>query len=372
MPLRVLIVPDKFKGTLTAAAAAKAIARGWRKVRPGDLLELMPMSDGGDGFGEVTRSLLRAKRQAVRTVDAAHRARRCVWWWAQADRTAVIESARMVGLAMLPAGRFHPFDLDTLGLAAGIRAAARKGARRCLLGLGGSATCDGGFGLARGLGWEFLDANGRRIERWTSLDKLSRLHPPLRPRWFGQTMVAVDVRNTLLGRQGTARIYGPQKGLRREDFALTERCLARLAVVVHEQIGLDYANEPGSGSAGGLGFALAAFMGAKLEPGFDLFARLADLQQRLRQADLVITGEGSIDGSSFMGKGAGQILARCRRLRIRCIGLAGIVACPAHARGQFAQLHALTELASIQEAKAKPSYWLQRLAERAAWAAGQS
>jgi len=178
MPLRVLIIPDKFKGTLTAQAAAEAIARGWRGARPGDTLDLLPMSDGGDGFGEVTGSLLRAKRQVVTTVDATHRPCRSLWWWKPEDETAVIESARVIGLAMLPDGRFHPFDLDTFGLGAVVRAAARKGARRCLVGIGGSATNDGGFGLARALGWEFLDDNGHRIERWTGLDKLARvLHP---------------------------------------------------------------------------------------------------------------------------------------------------------------------------------------------------
>jgi glycerate kinase len=197
MSLRVLIVPDKFKGTLTAQAAAEAIARGWRKARPMDMLDLLPMSDGGDGFGEVASSLLGAERQAVRTVDAAHRPCLARWWWQSATATAVIESAGVAGLAMLPAGRFHPFDLDTSGLAAVVRAAAWKGARRCLFGLGGSATCDAGFGLARALGWSFLDGNGRPIERWNNLDKLSRLHAPPRLRWFDETVVAVDVRNSV-------------------------------------------------------------------------------------------------------------------------------------------------------------------------------
>jgi glycerate 2-kinase len=371
MSLRVLIVPDKFKGTLTAQAAAEAIALGWRKARPKDVLDLLPMSDGGDGFGEVTSSLLRAKPQAVRTVDAAHRPCLSKWWWQSTTATAVIESAQVAGLAMLPAGRFHPFDLDTSGLAAVVRAAARKGARRCLFGLGGSATCDAGFGLARSLGWEFLDGNGRPIKRWNSLDKVSRLHAPPRLRWFDETVVAVDVRNTLLGRQGTTRIYGPQKGLRPKDFALTERCLARLAKVVRQQFGHDYAKEPGSGSAGGLGFGLLAFMGARLEPGFELLAHLANLQKRLRAADLVITGEGAIDASSFMGKGAGRITALCRKLRIPCIGLSGVVVCPADASRHFAHVHALTELTTLRQAKARPAYWLQRLALRVAQATGQ-
>jgi glycerate kinase len=366
MPLRVLIIPDKFKGTLTAQTAAEAIARGWGKTRPADILHLLPMSDGGDGFGEVISSLLQAKRQTVRTMDAAHRPHRSIWWWEPGSRTAIIESAQVVGLAMLPAGRFHPFELDTSGLAGMVRAAARKGARRCLIGLGGSATCDAGFGLARALGWGFLDANGRPIERWTSLDRLKRIQVPSHLRWFDETVVAVDVQNRLLGRAGTTRIYGPQKGLRPQDFALTERCLGRLARVVRQQFGQDFARLPGSGSAGGLGFGLQAFLGARLEPGFDLFARLAALEQRLREADLVITGEGAIDHSSFMGKGAGQIARRCRQLQIPCFGLSGVLACPDQARRHFIQVGALTDLTTVRQAMTRPAYWLGRLAKHVA------
>ena len=137
MPLRVLIIPDKFKGTLTARAAAEAIARGWRKARAHDCLDLLPMSDGGDGFGEVTSALLKARSQRVKTVDAAHRPCVARWWWEPRTRTAIIESAAVIGLAMLPPKRFHPFQLDTLGLGAVVRAAAKKGARRCLMGIGG-------------------------------------------------------------------------------------------------------------------------------------------------------------------------------------------------------------------------------------------
>ena len=146
MPLNVLIVPDKFKGTLTAAAAAQAIARGWRRARPKDQLELLPMSDGGDGFGEVISQLLHARAQSIKTVDAAHRPCKAAWWWEPESRFAVVESAKVVGLAMLPPRAFHPFQLDTFGLGAVLRAAQSRGARQILIGIGGSATNDGGFG----------------------------------------------------------------------------------------------------------------------------------------------------------------------------------------------------------------------------------
>ena len=207
---------------------------------------------------------------------------------------------------------------------------------------------------------------GGHIEQWTGLDRLKRIRAAPRRTWFEQTVVAVDVQNSLLGRRGTTRIYGPQKGLRPVDFAQTERCLRRLARTVGEQFGQSLADGPGAGSAGGLGFGLRAFLGAKLEPGFALFARLAALERHLRRADLVITGEGAIDRSSFMGKGAGQIVQRCRELGIPCFALAGVLACRPNDRGQFTGAHALTDLVSVREAKARPAYWLERLAEQVA------
>jgi glycerate kinase len=361
MPLHVLIIPDKFKGTLTARAAAEAIARGWRRARPQDVLELLPMSDGGDGFGEVLGPALGAKVQKVSAIDAAHRPCVVEWWWEPKTKTAIFESAKVVGLAMLPPGQFHPFELDSFGLGLVVRAMAARGARRCLMGIGGSATNDGGFGLARALGWKFLDRQQNLIERWTALDKLESIAPPRRRRCFREVLVAVDVQNRLLGPKGASRVYGPQKGLRSQDFPQAERCLRRLAQVVKTSLGRDFAREPGVGAAGGLGFGLPAFAGATLQPGFELFARNAALEQRLPRANLVITGEGSLDESTLMGKGVGQLARWCRRLNIPCLGLAGTVSAAARKKQLFNSTHALTDLTTVERAKAKPAYWLERL-----------
>ena len=366
MPLRVLIIPDKFKGTLAAPAAAEAIARGWRTAHPRDELDLVPMSDGGDGFGEVTSALLQAKSQRVKTVDAAHHPCVARWWWEPRTKTAIIESAAVIGLAMLPPKRFHPFQLDTQGLGEVVRAAVGKGAKRCLVGIGGSATNDGGFGLARAVGWQFLNRSGKSIECWTGLSGLERIRAPQRHRWFARCLVATDVQNPLLGRRGATWVYGPQKGLRPLDFAVAERCLGRLALVVEQQLGHDFACVPGAGAAGGLGFGLQAFLGAELTSGFDLFARQAGLERRLRWASLVITGEGAIDSSTLMGKGVGQIAQHCRRMKIPCIGLGGVVSVGSGAKESFAQAHALTELTSVRQAKAEPARWLERLAQQVA------
>ena len=367
MGQKVLIVPDKFKGTLTAAEAAEAMARGWRAARPDDEIECLPMSDGGDGFGEIVSLLVHGETREVETVDAAGRPIRAAWWWQAERRLAIVESAQVIGLAQLPRGQFHPFDLDTRGLGAVFRAAAEAGAAQCLVGIGGSSTNDGGFGLAHAWGWQFQRTDGSIIERWTELHELDRLVPPADAPSLGEVIVAVDVQNRLLGPEGATRVYGPQKGLRPEDFDLAERCLERLADCVRRRLGRDVAAEPGSGAAGGLGFGLCAFLGARLEPGFDLFARLAELRERVQAADVVVTGEGSIDASSLMGKGVGEVARVCQELGRPCLGLGGVVAEAARSAGPFTAVHAMApELTTREEAQRRPALWLERLAQQVA------
>jgi glycerate kinase len=365
MSLRILIVPDKFKGSLTARQAAQAIARGWRKARPRDELDLLPMSDGGDGFGEVLSGLLGATRRSVATLNAAHRPLRCVWWWQAKTKTAILEAAKINGLAMLAGKGFHPFQLDTFGLGEVLRAAEKTGARECVIGIGGSATNDGGFGLARALGWEFFGRYGEELEEWWQLSDLTEIRAPsapLKPR----LVVAVDVRNPLLGPEGCSRIYGPQKGLRPDDFDLTEKCLARLAAVLQEQRRIGGAEVPGAGAAGGLGFGLTAFAGAVIESGFELFAKYARLEQRIRAANAVITGEGAMDEQTRMGKGVGQIALMCNRCGVPCIGLAGAVAPSVQESGLFAHTRALIELAHLPRAKRQAAHYLERLSKEMA------
>ncbi len=364
--MKVLIAPDKFKGTLTARQAANTIARGWCQARPGDQLTLLPISDGGDGFGLVLGELLQAQPQQIRTVNAAHRPIRATWWWQPQTRTAVVESANIIGLAMLPAGKFHPFQLDTFGLGAAIQAAQKKGARRIILGIGGSATNDGGFGLARELGWKFLNRDGNEIFEWPALTGLQTIQPPSKRLPKGLLTVAVDVKNPLLGPRGATRIYGPQKGIHSQNVLPAERCLRRLALVMKRQFGSDFAKKPGAGAAGGLGFGLATFANARLVSGFDLFARQAGLNRLLAKVDLIITAEGSLDVSTLMGKGAGQIALLGKARKIPLLGLAGLVRDPKALRKMFAATHALVELTTPENARKRAEIWLERLAHRVA------
>ncbi len=363
MPLKILIAPDKFKGTLTAAQAAEAIARGWRSVRPQDELTLLPMSDGGDGFGEIISQLLGASPQTVKSVDAAQLPIDATWWWHEPTRTAIIESAVVIGLAMLPRGKYHPFELDTHGLGALLNAAAERGVRRCYVGIGGSATNDGGFGMARALGWQFFNTHEESITRWTGLHDLTIVRPPEKTQMFKELIVAVDVQNPLLGPSGCSRVYGPQKGL--VEFEFAERCLGKLANTLESSLGIAKSTTPGAGAAGGLGFGLMSFLGAKMEPGIDIFERHAKLTERVKATELVITGEGALDAQTLMGKGVGEIANVCQRLNVPCIGLAGVVPEPEKALEKFQAVHALApDFTEKESALREPALWLEKLAAK--------
>jgi len=367
MPLKVLVAPDKFKGTLTAAQAAEAIAQGWKQARPQDELVLLPISDGGDGFGEIVSRLLQARPQTTKTVDAAHRSCTATWWWHEASKTAVIESARIIGLAQLPHAKYHPFELDTLGLGEVLLAAAEKGARKCLIGIGGSATNDAGFGMANALGWQFFNTHDEKINRWTELRTLAQARPPDRRELFSELVVAVDVQNALLGSQGCTRIYGPQKGLREEDFDFAEKCLEQLVAILEKELHLNSATEPGTGAAGGLGYGLRCFANARLQAGFKLFSEYAALEDRLKGVNVVVTGEGAIDSSTLMGKGVGELAAMCKQRGVPCIGLAGNIAESTKANELFTKTAALVpDLVSKEVAFREPALHLQALAAKSA------
>jgi glycerate kinase len=371
MALQVLVAPDKFKGTLTAEQAAQAMAAGWRSQRPEDELQLLPISDGGDGFGQIISNLLEAEPQVVKAVDPAHRPCDALWWWHAPTRTAIVEAARIVGLAQLPVGKYHPFELDTEGLGVVLNAAAQHGAVRCLAGIGGSATNDAGFGLARAVGWQFFGKHDEKLTRWTELRDLAQVRPPEQPRLFESLSVAVDVQNPLLGPNGCTRIYGPQKGLRPDEFEFAERCLEQLARIMALELHTECAGAPGAGAAGGLGFGLRCFANGQLEPGFALFARHAKLVERLGEAQLVLTGEGAIDHSTIMGKGVGELARLCKASGVHCLGLGGMVADPARAKELFTNTYALTpDLASPREVMGSAAFWLEKLAAKAAqeWA----
>ncbi len=312
--MRVLIAPDKFRGTLTAAQAARAVATGWRRARPGDELMLVPMADGGEGtLDTLVEGLGGSTREAEVTgpLGAPVRARFGLAPGA-AGPVAIVEMARASGLALVPEGRRDPLRTTTRGTGELIGLALRHEPARVFVCVGGSATNDGGVGMARALGGRFLDRGGNELPpggaALLDLDRID-LRPLMRLVGPRVGFVALtDVDNQLCGPRGASLVYGPQKGATPEDAVLLDRALAHLAAVVVRDLGIDLRDAPGAGAAGGLGFGLMAFLGARLRPGVEVVMDAAGVRERIEQADLVVTGEGALDAQSLSGKVVAGVL----------------------------------------------------------------
>jgi glycerate kinase len=319
--VRILVAPDKFRGTLTARQAAEAIATGWRRERTGDDLEVVPMADGGEGTMDALVDALGGRIESSVVsgplgdpVDAAFGLVP-----SQGGMLGVVEMARASGLGLLDEGRRDPLRTTTRGTGELMARAIDAGADRLIVCIGGSATNDGGVGMASALGGRFLDESGRPIadggEGLLALSRidLSAMHP-------GLAHVAVngacDVDNPLTGPSGASAVYGPQKGADADDVAVLDRALGHLAAVVDRDLAIGLRDEPGAGAAGGLGFGLMAFCGARLHPGVEVVMDAVGLTDRIAGADLVVTGEGSLDEQSLHGKTPAGVLEAC--------GLAGV------------------------------------------------
>lgn len=343
--MRVLVCPDKFAGTLSAPAAARAIAQGWRDGAPADEVTVRPLSDGGPGFLDVLAAALpRARRHAVTTTGPFGES---VMAEVLVDgTTAYIEQAQVAGLALVPPPRRDPMVATTHGLGVLVAAAARLDVRRVVVGLGGSATVDGGAGMLAALGAPPVDAAGtvlapgggalRRVARLAGVPHLGAV----------ALIGAFDVRNPLAGPSGAAAVFGPQKGAGPEQVTLLDDGLTRLGSVLQRLPGCPpaLATLPGAGAGGGVGAAILA-CGGRLVSGFDLVRDVTALDAALDACDLVITGEGSFDDQSLHGKAVSGVAAAARSRGISCIVLAGratVDASAARAAG-IAEVYSLVE-----------------------------
>jgi glycerate 2-kinase len=315
----VVVAPDKFKGSLSAAAAAGHIAAGLRRARPGLAVRQVPVADGGDG---TVAAAIAAGYQPVQMVAGGPTGQPVDAEFAWRDGTAIIEAAQACGLARLPGGTPEPLTATSFGVGELIAAAAARGARRIVLGLGGVASTDGGAGMVAALGGRLLDQAGHELPPGgAALAALHRLDlAGLAPLAGIEVLVAADVDNPLLGRHGAAAVYGPQKGASPGDVAILETGLARWAdfseralagrvPVSASQPGPKDSrrigrlrDEPGAGAAGGLGFAALAFLSARTRPGVELMLDMISFADRLAGARLVVTGEGSLDAQTLRGK----------------------------------------------------------------------
>jgi glycerate kinase len=330
----VLIAPDKFKGSLSAAHAAAALAEGWREGWPVDKpleIERLPVADGGEGTAEAIHDALGGRWIALPVRDPIGRmveGRYALVERAAGERLAVLEMSSASGFSLVRGSDRNLLRGNTFGTGQLLAHALRTSrAERVVVGIGGSATNDGGIGLAAALGFRFLDAEHRELEPIPEhLPELASIEFPLDPLPAVPINAACDVKNPLLGPRGATRVYGPQKGLRDEaQAAQLELGLTRLAEVAARIFGRDHRDTPGAGAAGGLGFGLLTFLGAELLPGFDLVASQLGLEAAVARADLVLTGEGSLDEQTLEGKAPVGVAAMARRLGRPVIAFGGRV-----------------------------------------------
>lgn len=325
--MRVLISPDKFRGTLSARAAAAAIAAGWRLARPHDHVEEAPLADGGEGTLDLLLETLGGVRRTELIAGPMGDPIEADFGIISSDGEprAVVEASRASGLQLLARGGRNVARATTRGMGQLIRAASRISSN-ILVCLGGSATNDGGAGMGQAIGVRLLDADGRDLPPGGAalMDlasiSLSRLDPAVRR---ASVIGACDVENPLTGPKGASAMYGPQKGASPDDVLLLDRALARFAEVIRRDIGIDVRDVAGAGAAGGSGAGLVAFAGAHLRPGAELVMDCVGFDARLFQCDLVITGEGTFDAGSLWGKVPAAVLRHARRAGKQTLVLCG-------------------------------------------------
>jgi glycerate kinase len=326
--VRILIAPDKFKGALNAREVAENIAKGLGDVLPDAEIEIVPMADGGEGTAEAICEARSGSWLNCKAHDPIGREIDARYAWIEDGKLAVMEMSEAAGLRRLSESERQSVCATTFGVGEMILDAAKRGANEIVIGLGGSATNDGGWGMARALGFKFdyeyerEQEQGKDRERVTELVNLSRIEKP-RDLNLPKIIAAVDVQNPLLGENGATRVFGPQKGASKDELNVLERALTSLADVVAKELGFDYRDKPGAGAAGGLGFGLMSFCGATIRPGFDVVAEAVGLESKMKAVDVVITGEGSLDRQTLEGKTLAGVARLARKLGKKVFAIAG-------------------------------------------------
>ena len=362
--MQIVIAPDKFKGSLSASGVAEALRRGVLAAHPEWVVRCAPVADGGDG---TVSAAIAAGYDAIPVETVGPTGAASTALYAMRENRAVVELANAVGLVLLPQGRLDPLGAGTYGLGVVIAHALDRGAREVVIGLGGSASTDGGAGMLMGLGARVLDDAGVEVDRGgaalldaVQLD-LSALHPAVPQTRF---VLACDVDSPLLGPDGAAAVFGPQKGATDDDLLILEAALTRWAEIVAAATGLDPRGQAGAGAAGGTGFGAMAVLGADQRPGIDIVLDLIDFDAQLAGADLVITGEGSLDEQSLQGKAPIGVASRAKAAGIPVVAVAGrSILTPEQLRAAGIEaVHTLAELEpDLQRSMANAEALLEQL-----------
>lgn len=326
-PLRILVAPDSFKGSLTSRQVAAAMARGVKRACPKAEVMCLPLADGGEGTMEVLVAATGGRTVPVRVTGPLGEPVPAHYGVLGDEKTVVVELAAASGLNLVPPERRDPLRASTYGTGELIRHAWEAGYRRFLIGLGGSATNDGGAGLLQALGVRLYDAEGQLLPPGgAALERLARVEWPERDAWRAATVtVLCDVDNPLLGLRGASRVFGPQKGATPAMVEELERALARWADVTAAFLGEDHRHRPGAGAAGGTGFALMAYFRAAVRPGIEAVKEVVGFAEQASGADLILTGEGKLDRQTLHGKTVAGVCRVAKARGVPVIALAGAV-----------------------------------------------
>ena len=326
--MKIVAAPNAFKGSLTATEAAAAMAAGIRRVLPAAEIVQVPVADGGDGLVDVAVEALDGERRTLTVTGPRNDPVAADYCYVPAIGLVTVEMALASGLALLPDDQRDPMRTTTYGTGELIRAGLDLGVKQINVGIGGSATNDGGIGMAQALGARFLGTDGRELPGiGASLNQIAVIDlSGLDPRIEATRFEAVcDVDNPLCGPRGAAAVYGPQKGAGPAQVEALDQGLMNLAAVIKQQMRREVADMPGAGAAGGLGAGLHAFLGAELRQGIDIIFELVGLEKKLAGAELVLTGEGQIDFQTVFGKAPGGVGATAKAHGIPCLAIAGSV-----------------------------------------------
>jgi len=367
--MKIVIASDSYKGSNTSMRVAELIEEGAKAVFPEANYIKIPIADGGEGTVEVLTSGLGGEIKRVRVQDALSRP--VDSFYGVLDDKAVLEMAAASGLPLIAQSERNPLIASTFGTGQLLLAALNAGYRNITIGIGGSATNDGGAGMARALGYQFLDTEGRELpEGGAALAELTQLNDSKASPLLQEARinVACDVDNPLLGSNGASSIYGPQKGADEAAVRKLDAALANFANVVERWKGLELRNNPGAGAAGGLGFGLMAFCDARIESGIDTILNLVNFESRLKGTHLVITGEGKIDGQSIRGKVPVGVAIRARKCGIPVLAIVGDIGADANRVLQYgidSIMSTVDRAMGLKEAMLRSSETLRDAARRA-------